>query len=109
MEMDILNNIDVYDYDSDNYNKKYKFIIIIKLFKDSLFRLRTLSSIILFISIVYKISEFEMFNDNNRRYYYIINNNFIKVLFSAIVFLLNVFVIIISEKNDFKKIYNESI
>lgn len=102
MDMDILNNIDT----NDNGNNKL--VKIAKLFKDSLFRLRTLSSIILFISIVYKISEFNMFNDNDIRYYYIINNNFIRVIFSAIVFLTNLIVIIISEKNDFTNIYNES-
>jgi len=93
----------------DELNKEEnKFIKIAKLFSNSLFRLRTLSIIILCVSIVYKISEYEIFQDNNIRYYYVINNNFLKVLFSGLIFLLNVLIIFLSEKNDFKKIYNES-
>lgn len=101
-DLEILTNI------SENDNKENKFFKIAKLFNNSLFRLRTLSSIILCVAIVFKISEYEIFQDNNIRYYYIVNNNFMKVLFSGLVFLLNVLIIFLSERNDFKKIYNEA-
>ena len=81
---------------------------IARVLRNCIFRLKTLLITKLFIFVVYKISFFNLFEDNYK-IMYVIHNNFIKVALSGIVFIFNVLIIFLFEKEDFRRIYNETV
>lgn len=97
--------------EEENKGKTSKYIYkqIARQFFNSLLSFRSFVAYVICVCFVSRISHFNFFKDNNFRMLLIINNNFIKVVLSGLVFLVNVFIIYLFERNHFKRIYNESV